>query len=54
MKVRIESGELYPYYDFDKDGDEVIVPDAMAERWLRVMHEFEIVQNEMRLILCGE
>ena len=30
------------------------VPDVMAERWLRVMHEFEIVQREMFVILCGE
>ena len=54
MKVRIHSNKLYPYYDFLEYGDEVEVPDAMAERWQRVMGDFNKVQDEMRLILCGE
>lgn len=57
VNVSIHIDEMYPFFDYRVTdnpvygGRVVSVSNKSAERWSRVMREFEEVQTEMREIL---
>jgi len=49
VKIRLAPDELWPLWNIDQDGDDLVdVDEVQCSRWTRVMQEFAEVQKEMQ------